>query len=305
MAQKDTGAAAKVTEAAIPDSAVSETEPVICGIVMPISAIDGCTQEHWQEVLDILKDVIVELKYVPNLVSDAEESGIIQRRIIQNLYDNKIVVCDVSGKNPNVMFELGIRLAFDKPTIIIKDDCTDYSFDTGVIEHLCYPRDLTYWKILSFKKALKEKITKTLDKARKDPEYSTFLKNFGEFKVAKLGTRKVSANEFIEESFNELKTEMAQIRRLVMNPQPVSSISELHSTTLQRRRLVDRGIESWMEKNKDLSLTEIYNNPIEFNNLVDHLERSRVLRDLCENREQLWRYAQRRLEIKMGNYHME
>jgi hypothetical protein len=34
-------------------------------------------------------------------------------------------------KNPNVMFELGMRLAFDKPAIIIKDNRTNYSFDTA------------------------------------------------------------------------------------------------------------------------------------------------------------------------------
>jgi hypothetical protein len=53
----------------------------------------------------------------------------------------------VSGKNPNVMFELGIRLAFDKATIIIKDDKTDYSFDTSVIQHIPYPRDLRHNQI--------------------------------------------------------------------------------------------------------------------------------------------------------------
>ncbi|WP_353118770.1 hypothetical protein [Myroides odoratus] len=55
---------------------------------------------------------------------------------MNNIYNDEIVVCDVSSKNPNVMFELGLRLAFDKPTIIIKDEKTGYSFDTGVIEHL-------------------------------------------------------------------------------------------------------------------------------------------------------------------------
>lgn len=74
------------------------------------------------------------------------------------MYENPIVVCDVSGKNPNVMFELGIRLAFDKPTIIIKDDKTSYSFDTSPIEHLEYPRDLRYNRIEDFKSKLTDKI---------------------------------------------------------------------------------------------------------------------------------------------------
>src|SRR4051794_24255330 len=93
-----------------------------CGIVMPISALDGCSEAHWADVLDILKTAIKSAGFRPDLVSRSDEVTIIHKTIITNLYDNPIVVCDVSGKNPNVMFELGIRLAFDKPTIIIKDD---------------------------------------------------------------------------------------------------------------------------------------------------------------------------------------
>ena len=148
-----------------------------CGIIMPISQIDGCPATHWTDVLNILKDAIYSIGYTPNLVSEANDSGIIQKRIIQNIYDNPIIICDVSAKNPNVMFELGMRLAFDKPTIIIKDDKTDYSFDTSVIEHLSYPRDLSYWKITEFKEKIKERIIGTIESA-KSPEYTTFLKHF-------------------------------------------------------------------------------------------------------------------------------
>src|SRR5690348_8591438 len=111
---------------------------------MPISAIAGCDERHWSEVRSILEDAIDQAGFTPKLVSEADDVGIIQNTIVQNLYDNPILVCDVSGKNPNVMFELGMRLAFDKPTIIVKDDKTDYSFDTSPIEHLGYPRDLRF-----------------------------------------------------------------------------------------------------------------------------------------------------------------
>jgi len=115
------------------------------------------------------------------------------------------VVCDVSGKNPNVMFELGMRLAFDKPTIIIKDDKTAYSFDTSPIEHLEYPRDLRFSKIVAFKESLKEKIIATLKKSQEDPHYTAFLKHFGTFTVAKLDTKELSKEDYIIEELKDLK----------------------------------------------------------------------------------------------------
>jgi hypothetical protein len=117
----------------------SSEKLAVCGIIMPISSIDGCNETHWQDVREIVDEAIQSAGFEPNLVSNAGDVGIIQKRIIQNLYENPIVICDVSGKNQNIMFELGLRLAFDKPTIIIKDDKTTYSFDTSPIEHLEYP----------------------------------------------------------------------------------------------------------------------------------------------------------------------
>ena len=177
-----------------------------CGIIMPISAIDNCSEQHWIDVKNILIDTIHSAGFEANLVSNADDVGIIQKRIIQNIYDNPIIVCDVSGKNPNVMFELGMRLAFDKPVIIIKDNITSYSFDTSPIEHLTYPRDLRFNKIVEFKKELKEKIIGTYQKSQSDPSYTTFLKNFGRFTVAKLATTEVSQNEFLMEEIQELKS---------------------------------------------------------------------------------------------------
>lgn len=182
-----------------------KVEDLCCGLVMPISSIDGCSEQHWSDVKEILTEAVEGAGFKANLVSYADDVGIIQKRIIQNLYENPIVVCDVSGKNPNVMFELGMRLAFDKPTIIVKDDKTSYSFDTSPIEHLEYPRDLRFTKIVEFKEALKEKVQATLKKSEEDPNYTTFLKHFGTFTVAKLDTKEVSKEDFIIEELKDLK----------------------------------------------------------------------------------------------------
>lgn len=184
----------------------------ICGIVMPISLIDGCSEAHWAEVLDIVRTAAENAGFDANLVSTADDVGIIQKRIIQNLYDNPIVVCDVSGRNPNVMFELGLRLAFDKPTIIIKDDKTSYAFDTAPIEHLEYPRDLRFSRIVDFKQKLADKIQATHDRATSDKKYTTFLKHFGEFKVATVETKEVSGQEFILEEMKEIKSMLRSLR---------------------------------------------------------------------------------------------
>ena len=206
----------------IPDQKTKQVNRGNCGIVMPISATEGYPLEHWPDVLAILKAVATHSGFTPLLVSDANDVGIIQKRIIQNLYSNEIVICDVSSKNPNVMFELGVRLAFDKPTIIIKDDQTDYSFDTAPIEHLTYPKDLRYSKILKFQSDLKGKLLGTSKRFSDDPNASTFLKAFGSFHVATLETKEVSTDQLVLDEIRELRTDVSVIQRFLQIVPPIA-----------------------------------------------------------------------------------
>lgn len=184
-----------------------ETDPkqqeLTCGIVMPIAAMGDYSANHWSDVYAIIKEAVGNTGYSARLVSESDDSTVIPKSIVQNLYDDDIVVCDVSGKNPNVMFELGMRLAFNKPVVLIKDDVTGYSFDTSTIEHLTYPRDLRYSSIQTFKKVLATKLLATYEASLKS-DYRSFLSNFASIKIAHLEHTTVGEAEALEKIINKL-----------------------------------------------------------------------------------------------------
>jgi len=189
---------------------------LLCGLVMPISGIGSYTSDHWTDVRQILTDAIRSVpgyKFRVHLVSEADEVGIIQKRIVQNLHNAEVIVCDVSGKNPNVMFELGMRLTFDKTTVIVKDTETDYSFDIGGIEHLTYPRDLRFQKVVTFKEELSRRIASSYKAAVEDSSYSPFLKNFGEYKVPTLQSTDVTLEKAVLTSLTDLQVQVASLSR--------------------------------------------------------------------------------------------
>lgn len=221
-----------------------------CGLVMPISAIGDYTEAHWQEVATLIREALADTDLSVDLVSDSNEIGVIQKRIVQNLYDSDIVICDVSAKNPNVMFELGMRLAFDKPAIIIKDSATSYSFDTAPIEHITYPRDLRYSAIQAFQKTLREKTIATLAAAQR-PDYTAFLKHFGEFVVASIEAKPVGKEEFILREISDLRNEVRDLAKVsrftrewtisavddyTKNPLRISE-SDFVASTLSKRKI--------------------------------------------------------------------
>lgn len=207
-----------------------EDKTISVGLVMPIAPIENCSAEHWLDVKSIIADALSASEnytFDTKIVSESNSIGLIHKRIVQGLYNSKIVICDVSCKNPNVMFELGMRLAFDKPTIIIKDDKTDYSFDTGGIEHITYPRDLRFNKIIEFKSTLLQKTIATYEDSIKDANHSPFLKSFGEFMAATIETTEVPATKMLIEMIDELQNDISHIKRNVLQNNSTHNVNSL------------------------------------------------------------------------------
>ncbi|MGO4153589.1 hypothetical protein [Cupriavidus sp. YAF13] len=192
--------------------------PLSCGIVMPISDIEGYPPGHWAEVKSIISAAVrslIDFQFEVDLVSSSEVAGVIQRRIVQRLYNDDIVICDVSAKNANVMFELGMRLAFDKPTVLIKDDVTPYIFDTGPLEHIEYPASLRHSQIQAFAAALAEKVKATYERSRQNADSTSYLKSFGTFEVATIPTKYVEGQDVVIGELKQMRQEMSILHRIV------------------------------------------------------------------------------------------
>ncbi len=61
--------------------------------------------------------------------ANRQGSDLIQSTIINDLIEEDLVIADLTEHNPNVMFELGIRMAEDKPVVLIKALGTGPLFD--------------------------------------------------------------------------------------------------------------------------------------------------------------------------------
>lgn len=149
-----------------------------CGLIMPISEIDGCSEKHWEEVKEILEEVAVESGLNGRIVSETDSTNLIQYNIINRLYNDKTVICDVSGRNYNVMFELGLRIAFNKPVVVIFDKEGVYPFDITNIPYIDYPRNMNYHGIQKFKINLKKSLMDSLNEKE-----NSYLKTYRDIKI--------------------------------------------------------------------------------------------------------------------------
>lgn len=128
------------------------------GIVRPISGIDEKhTYQHWEEVQESIKEGLTDddkYKFDIRLVSDSSNSDLIQNTIIKNLSESDVIIADLSCHNPNVFFEIGVRMAFRKPCILILEDGGKSPFDLSSIRYLKYPQTLHCFQLRKFQEEL-------------------------------------------------------------------------------------------------------------------------------------------------------
>lgn len=141
---------------------MSKGENKKCFVIMPIADCDGYEKGHFAHVYDdIIKPAIDKTEFTAIRADEVKETNFIHLDILKKLIDAPIAVCDLSTRNPNVLFELGIRQAFDKPVVLIQEKGTPKIFDIAPLRYLEYSKEMKYHEVLESQKSLQEAIEAT------------------------------------------------------------------------------------------------------------------------------------------------
>lgn len=148
-----------------------------CFVIMPIGDADGYEQGHFGHVYDdIIRPAIDKTGFKAIRSDEVKETNLIHLDILRKLIDAPISVCDLSTRNPNVLFELGIRQAFDKPVVLIQEKGTQKIFDIAPLRYLEYSKDMKYHEVLESQKRLQEAIEATKTAERDSGNVNSIVK---------------------------------------------------------------------------------------------------------------------------------
>lgn len=102
----------------------------ICFVIAPIGKPDSPERERSDQVLDfIIRPAVTRFGYKAVRADEIDEPGLITTQVLQAVVDAPLVVADLTGRNPNVFYELSLRHATKKPVIQIIDQSEDIPFD--------------------------------------------------------------------------------------------------------------------------------------------------------------------------------
>lgn len=140
---------------------VSDSLPS-CFVLMPITDSAEYVTGHFARVYNyLIRPACRAAGFRAVRADEAGRTNYIAIDILQQIIHSEMVVCDLSARNPNVLYELGIRQAFNKPVTLIKDRKTERIFDIQGLRTFEYDGELRVDQVEESVRTLAEAIKST------------------------------------------------------------------------------------------------------------------------------------------------
>lgn len=153
-------------------SETNEEKKERCFVIMPISDQGDYPAGHFTKVYEqIIKPSVEDAGYEAYRVDENNICDAIINKIFSAIQECPMAICDLSNRNPNVLYELGLRQAYDKPVVLIQDDKTQKIFDVSGISTVFYKSTRLYEDVIEARENIKKAILST-----KEGKVSTLVK---------------------------------------------------------------------------------------------------------------------------------
>jgi hypothetical protein len=135
-----------------------EVESILVFVLIPI-------KEPFISIFeDHIKNVVEELGLVCRKADDTFAPRMIMEDIWEKINRSRLIVADLTDKNPNVFYEVGIAHTLGKDVILIAQSKQDVPFDLGHIRHILY--EFTPRGMRTLEDSLKRSIEEVLSSER-------------------------------------------------------------------------------------------------------------------------------------------
>lgn len=158
---RDDGRKTKQTSAVAKKAAAAGSS---CFVMQPFSAPLGT-------YFELIFRPAIEKAGLVAVRADADifHTGKIMDQVWRGIKDADVLVAELTSKNPNVFYELGLAHALEKPVVLVSSNQEDVPFDLRHIRVILYDQTDPFWG-----QKLVDKLADNIQSALTDPEEAIF-----------------------------------------------------------------------------------------------------------------------------------
>lgn len=105
-------------------------------VIMPFRPIENVVFST------VIRPLGTELRYMVTRADTTLNQRAIMQDVIEGIQRADVVIADLTGRNPNVFYELGLAHALSKPVVLLAQSTDDIPFDLGAYRAVIYDVDL-------------------------------------------------------------------------------------------------------------------------------------------------------------------
>lgn len=148
-----------------------------CFIVTPIGNDNSEIRRSAEGLIDaLIEPILTEMGYKIYVAHRMNDAGSITQQLLKHVLEDELVIVNLTGLNPNVMYELAVRHAARKPLIQLCEIGTNLPFDITDQRTIFYRNDMM--GIVEIKEKLKNMIQDAIKDVNPDnPIYRAIESN--------------------------------------------------------------------------------------------------------------------------------
>ncbi len=192
-----------------------------CFVVTPIGSAESAIRRGAQGLLDaVIKPVLAAQGFEVFVAHEISSPGSITKQVIQHLLEDDLIIANLTGLNPNVMYELAVRHAKRLPVVCLAEDSTDLPFDISDERTLFYKNDMTGVE------ALKPKLEEAVKAAVKDKQPDNPIYRAARSLIIRESSEMKDTDRYILDRLDSIESVLSRLSRTRKRPIPERSEKE-------------------------------------------------------------------------------
>lgn len=193
----------------------AELEQKKCFVITPIGESNSQERRDTDGLIRIaISPVLTGNGYQVFVPHEMPDPGSITRQVIEHILSDELVVANLTGPNPNVMYELAVRHAARLPVVVLAEEGTKLPFDIADQRAIFYRNDA-----LGFHE-LKDPLERTVIVAAKDRQPDNPVYRAAQSRVIREAAGTTDTEKFL---LDRMETLEQSVRRALEATVPASS----------------------------------------------------------------------------------